>query len=76
MDYSDFLQSKKVVYSPSGVEVDKSAINQRLWDWQQDVVKWALWKGKAAIFADCGLGKTFMQLEWARLVMKETGNRF
>lgn len=73
MDYSDFLQSKKVVYSPSGVEVDKSAINQRLWDWQQDVVKWALWKGKAAIFADCGLGKTFMQLEWARLVMKETG---
>lgn len=72
-DYQKFLETKKVVYKPSGFEVEDGAINHVLWDWQRDVVKWALQKGKAAIFADCGLGKTFMQLEWARLVMVETG---
>ena len=37
----------------------------QLFDWQQAIVRWALRKGRAAIFADCGLGKTFMQLAWA-----------
>lgn len=35
--------------------------------WQIEIVEWAVRRGRAAIFADCGLGKTFMQLEWARL---------
>lgn len=43
-----------------------------LFDFQKDVVKWALRKGRAAVFADCGLGKTFMQLEWARQITGKT----
>jgi superfamily II DNA or RNA helicase len=38
-----------------------------LHDWQARIVTWAAGKGRAAVFADCGLGKTFIQLEWARL---------
>jgi hypothetical protein len=40
-------------------------LNHALFDFQSDIVAWALRKGRAAIFADCGLGKTLMQLEWA-----------
>jgi superfamily II DNA or RNA helicase len=36
-----------------------------LYPWQSAIVRWALRKGRAAIFADCGLGKTFMQVAWA-----------
>jgi hypothetical protein len=44
------------------------AVHEKLFDWQKEIVQWSLEKGRAAIFADCGLGKTPMQLEWARLV--------
>lgn len=46
--------------------------NTKLFDWQSDIVRWALLKGRAAIFADCGLGKTAMQLEWAKQVSEHT----
>ena len=45
-------------------------VHPKLFDWQRDIVLWALKKGQGAIFADCGLGKTPMQLEWARLVSR------
>ena len=65
MSYSDFLAAKRRVESPKGLERigDLSSV---LFPWQRSIVRWALRKGRAAIFADCGLGKTFMQLEWAR----------
>jgi hypothetical protein len=44
-----------------------------LFDWQRVLVRWALGKGRCAIFADCGLGKTPIQLVWADLVHKHTG---
>jgi DNA modification methylase len=44
-----------------------------MFDWQQSVVRWALRRGRACIFADCGLGKTIMQLEWSRIVAEHTG---
>ena len=44
-----------------------------LFDWQERIVKWALRRGRAAIFAGCGLGKSFAQLEWARHVVHHTG---
>ena len=47
-------------------------MNDILFDYQKDLVKWALKIGKSAIFADTGLGKTFMQLEWARIVLSKT----
>ena len=67
MEYKQFLSSKAIRFQSYGVDVEKSAINPMLFEFQKDMVKWALRKGRAAIFADTGLGKTFMQVEWARL---------
>lgn len=71
-NYEDFLEKKKVVSTASGFGVSRQEINHMLFDFQKDIVKWSLKKGKAAIWADCGLGKSFMQLEWARLVHEHT----
>lgn len=64
MEYSEFLASKKIVDAPTGL-VDIPQLNSMLFDFQRDIVAWALKRGRAAIFADCGMGKTAMQLEWA-----------
>lgn len=63
-DYSDFLESKRHVVEPSGFE--PGPINRKLYDFQADIVRWALRRGRSAVFADCGLGKSFIQLEWAQ----------
>jgi hypothetical protein len=68
MSYAAFLQRKQKRVQPLGRTVERSDINAILHEWQADIVAWAVGRGRAAIFADCGLGKTFMQLEWARLV--------
>lgn len=62
--YADFLQRKAVVDPPTGLQ-KLPALHPGLFPFQQDIVAWALRRGRAAIFADCGLGKTAMQLEWA-----------
>lgn len=64
MSYADFLQKKRRVVSGDGLrgQID---LPSELYPWQAALVRWALRKGKAAIFADCGLGKTFMQVAWA-----------
>lgn len=67
MEYSEFLAKKKMVDSPTGLK-SVPELNPMLFDFQRDIVKWALKRGRAAIFADCGMGKTAMQLEWARHV--------
>lgn len=72
-DYIKFLESKKNIVKSSGFETDKNMLNKNLFDWQKDIVYWALKKGKAALFEDCGLGKTLQQLEWANQVYKHTG---
>lgn len=64
MNYSDFLQTKKAKVEAVGIESGR--INRMLFDWQSDIVKWALRQGRAALFEDCGLGKTFQQVEWIR----------
>jgi len=69
MDYQEFLESKKQVIENLGFEVD--SLPNFLFGYQQDLVKWALKKGRAAIFADTGLGKTVMQLIWADEVRKK-----
>lgn len=74
MNYEKFIESKRIVSQPSGFDVPVEAINSMLFDFQRDIVRWALRRGKAAIFADCGLGKTPMQLEWAQHVVKHTGD--
>ncbi len=70
-DYARFLESKRRVAHDSGRVVDPAEVHPSLFDFQQAIVVWALRKGRAAIFADTGLGKTRMQVEWARL----TGER-
>ena len=73
MDYIDFLKSKQITIEPSGFDINISELNTMLFDWQKDIVKWALRKGKCALFEDCGLGKTPQQLEFAYQVHKHTG---
>jgi len=70
MNYSEFLESKQKSISVSGFDTDE--LNTNLFPFQQFIVKRALNCGKYAIFADCGLGKTLMQLEWAYRVRNYT----
>jgi superfamily II DNA or RNA helicase len=63
--YKEFLERKRISAPPCGL-AHVPALNSALFDFQRDIVAWALRRGRAAIFADCGLGKTLMQLEWAR----------
>ena len=71
-EYKEFLQTKLKAHVHSGFEVEESDLNESLFQFQKFIVKRALKAGKYAIFADCGLGKTLMQLEWARLVSEQT----
>lgn len=72
-DYIDFLQSKKKKANVSGFTIEESDLNPKLKDFQKYILPKALYAGKFALFADTGLGKTFMQLEWARHVANHTG---
>ncbi|MBS6195458.1 MAG: helicase [Clostridiales bacterium] len=75
MDYLEFLNNKKFILESSGFDIDKAELNPKLFEYEKDIVRWALAKGRAAIFADCGLGKTAMQLEWAHQVALHTGGK-
>lgn len=66
--YDHFLSSKLSLARPVGFDVGDDEIHPILFDFQRAVVRWALVRGRAAIFAGTGLGKTLMQLEWARQV--------
>lgn len=66
--YEAFLQSKLKQHILSGFDIDESELNPMLFPFQKFIVQRALKAGKYAIFADCGLGKTPMQLEWAKQV--------
>jgi len=69
--YQAFLDAKAQLSSQSGFE--PLWIPDFLFDFQKALTRWALLKGRAAIFADCGLGKTPMQLVWAENVLRKTG---
>lgn len=72
MEYKEFLNSKRKTFIESGFEINESELNSNLKDFQKYGVKTALFKGKFAFFFDCGLGKTFSQLEWAKQVINHT----
>lgn len=71
MTYEEFLTTKAIAPHKSGF--DPGPIHEKAKDFQRDIIEWALKRGRAAIFADTGLGKTFMQLEWARHVSENFG---
>ena len=70
INYDDFIASKSRCRQASGFE--PLPIKASLFDWQKSVVRWAIRNGCAALFEDCGLGKTLQQLEWARQVAAHT----
>lgn len=65
-DYDSFIKNKIRKAQEYGFEASK--ITAPLFDWQKQVVEWAIKKGRAALFEECGLGKTLQQLEWAHQV--------
>ena len=71
MNYADFIARKTQGGADSGFE--PVWLPNFLFDFQRELVEWAVRKGRAAIFADCGLGKTPMGLVWASNVARKTG---
>jgi hypothetical protein len=69
--YSDFLASKTQLANAGGFE--PTHLPNHLFDFQRDLVEWSVRQGRGAIFADCGLGKTPMELAWAQNVHAHTG---
>ena len=70
MDYDDFVRSKRRSEVATGHQ--PGPLNEHLFDFQHAIVSWAVRRGRAAIFADTGLGKTLMQLSWADEVASHT----
>lgn len=68
MSYAEFLQTKRSRAGEFGVSIPPDDLHPTLFGFQKHVTSWALNKGRAAIFADCGMGKTLMQCEWARRI--------
>jgi len=68
MNYQEFLNTKLSKVKSVGFDVESNKINSFLFNFQSDIVKWAIKKGHCAVFADTGLGKTFIQLEWGRII--------
>jgi len=72
MRYTDFLERKTSIDNRTGFDVDENSLNGALFDFQKFLLIWALKKGRSAIFADCGLGKTLIELEWANQILQKT----
>ena len=71
MDYNDFVSAKLGSVDTTGIAAPLR--DYGLFPHQRDLAEWALRRGRAAIFADTGLGKSRMQLAWADMVHRETG---
>lgn len=71
VSYQTFLESKRRIIAPIGPS-RPLLLPGKLFDWQQAITRWAIRKGRAAIFADCGLGKSFMQIAWAEALGQRT----
>ena len=71
-EYQEFLNKKQKAHVFSGFDIESESLNNSMFEFQKFIVKRALKAGKYAIFADCGLGKTLMQLEWANQVSIHT----
>lgn len=71
MKYQDFLKEKSRIVVPTGITSDVW-LHDDLMPHQNDIVQWAIRRGRAAIFAGTGLGKTLMELNWAQCVVEYT----
>lgn len=67
--YAEFLSRKDVAFAGSGIDASADALSPALYPFQRHIVAWALRKARAAVFADCGMGKTLVQLEWSHQLL-------
>ena len=72
MDYNEFLKNKRLKFKDYGFEISKDDVNPLLFDFQRDIVKWTIRKGRCSVFLDTGLGKTYIAAEFARLTGRKT----
>lgn len=72
MDYKEFIKTKSIKNTFFGKDIKLTDINPALFPFQKDIVRWAVKKGRCALFLDTGLGKTHCQTEWARLIAKRS----
>lgn len=75
MDYLQFLQNKTESFQPVGFDVPLSGLNPNLFDWQKSIVKWALKTGRPLGALAVGLGKTIIQVEWAKHIQAHTNGK-
>ena len=73
--YLEFLNNKHAKPTYSGFNVSESDIHPKLYPFQNAIVRWAVKLGKSSVFAERGLGKTFMELAWSTLVQQHTNKR-
>lgn len=73
VNYAEFLEAKAITDLPSGF--DPYEITAPLFEWQKAIVRWAIRRGRAACWEDCGLGKTCQELEWGTQVAAHTGGK-
>lgn len=72
MDYADFLERKAIYDPPTGI-TELPELASALFPFQRDIVAWALRRGRSALFAGTGLGKSLMELSWGQAVAAHTG---
>src|SRR3989304_3526192 len=73
--YDEFLKSKRITHQNVGLHLNGDRLHPMLFPFQTALTKWALQKGRCAIFADTGLGKTLMQLEWAKMISQRANGK-
>lgn len=71
--YQEFLSTKRLLVPDAGFDVQQTHLSPILFGWQSDITTWALRRGRAALFTECGTGKSFMQCSWAHEVCRQTG---
>lgn len=74
-EYQDFLKGKRSAAAPVGFQIQTTALHSSLRGDQSAIVVWACARGRAAVFADTGLGKTRTQVAWADQVAQHTGGK-
>jgi superfamily II DNA or RNA helicase len=75
MDYLKFLKKKSYTAPTKGIDISKITLNENLFDFQRDIVNYSLQRGRYAIFAGTGLGKSLMELSWADAIVQATGGK-
>ena len=74
-DYEEFIRGKHLRSRDVGFDIPPDSLNAKAYDWQRLVVSWALRKGRAGLFEECGLGKTLQQLIYGEQVALKTGGK-